>query len=308
MRTADRTCELSEAIASIGDGDAVALGGFLHYRHPMAAVREIVRQGRRHLRVIAPIGGIDADMLIAGDAAASVTFGFVSLEAVGLAPAFTRPPNPDLVYYDYGDQTIVRSLQATTLRVPWIPIRTWIGSQIDEFHPGWQIEIDGQSYWAAPAIDVDVAILHVPYATPEGQYLLWGEGFDGLLAKAADRLIITAERLVGTAELLEVARTHANGVSTGHYAASHVVHAPWGAHPTSCFPLYSDDLLHQLEYHDQVREGGWERYSDAWIGRDEEFYRQHVIGADGAGLERRMSLSVALGEALLASGFDGELS
>ncbi len=82
--------ELAAAAALVTDGDLVALGG--HTRQaPMALIRELVRQGRRHLGLITvPTGGLNVDLLIAGGAVSRVHFAQVSLEEYGMAPHFRR--------------------------------------------------------------------------------------------------------------------------------------------------------------------------------------------------------------------------
>jgi glutaconate CoA-transferase, subunit A len=82
--------DLASAAALVKDGDLVALGG--HTREaPMALIRELIRQGRRGLRLITvPTGGLNVDLLMAGGAVARVHFAQVSLEEYGLAPHFRR--------------------------------------------------------------------------------------------------------------------------------------------------------------------------------------------------------------------------
>ena len=48
---------LKEAISMIHDGDTVGIGGNVLHRAPMAAVREIVRQEKKDLKVIKTAGG-----------------------------------------------------------------------------------------------------------------------------------------------------------------------------------------------------------------------------------------------------------
>lgn len=82
--------DLAAAAALVKDGDLVALGG--HTRHaPMALIREIIRQGRRDLRLVTvPTGGYNVDLLIAGGAVSLVHFAQVALEEYGMAPHFRR--------------------------------------------------------------------------------------------------------------------------------------------------------------------------------------------------------------------------
>lgn len=293
-----RATPLVEAVAAIPDGAAVALGGFLHHRHPMAVVRELIRQRRRGLRVVAPIGGIDVDMLIAAGAVDHVTFGFISLEAVGMAPAFMAATQAGrLGISEHGDLTLVRALQAKHMRVPWVPVRTWIGSDMEEHHAGWRVRMDDtqQEYWATPPVEVEFGIIHAPYATAEGDFLIWGEGFDGLIAKAADRVLVTAEQLVSFAELRSLADRIGNACTIGNYSTEWVVQSRFGAHPSSCYPLYNGDLQHEIEYYERVSAGAWDRYARQWIAADEDEYVSRIGEPTIDGLVRRMQLAIDLG-------------
>jgi glutaconate CoA-transferase subunit A len=305
VRIEDRTTTLAEAVAAIPDGTAVGLGGFLHHRHPMAAVRELARQRRRNLRLVAPIGGIDADMLIAAGAVDHITFGFVSLEAVGLAPAFMEASQAGrLGIGEHGDVTLVRSLQAKYMRVPWIPVRAWLGSDMEEHHPGWPQKLgeDGEEFWTATPVDLEVGLLHAPYATAEGDFLIWGEGFDRLIANAADQLLVTAEQIVSLPELREIADRVGNGCQVGGAATSWVVETPMGAHPGSCYPLYNGDLLHELEYFERVKNGDWDRYASDWLEEDEEGYVRRLGPAKLDDLANRMQLAIRLGRRTVEAG------
>ena len=62
----DKVTSLSEAIATIQDGDHVAIGGNTFSRTPFAAIWEIVRQQKKHLTVSRSITSTEGDFLLAG--------------------------------------------------------------------------------------------------------------------------------------------------------------------------------------------------------------------------------------------------
>lgn len=86
----EKVMGLREAAALIKDGDTVAIGGHTLRRHPMALIHEIVRQGRRGLRLQGWNNGIDMDMLIGAGCAASVETSYIGISAFGLAWNFRR--------------------------------------------------------------------------------------------------------------------------------------------------------------------------------------------------------------------------
>ncbi len=86
-----KVVSLREAAASIPDGSIVAVGGLSYFGAPMALVRELIRQGVRDLTLItAAVTSIQADLLIAAGAVRKIISPYVSLEELGLAPAFRK--------------------------------------------------------------------------------------------------------------------------------------------------------------------------------------------------------------------------
>lgn len=78
------------AAALVQDGDLVAVAGNTR-QAPMALVRELIRQGRRGLRVVTlPTGGLNVDLLIGAGAVSRLHFAQVVLEEYGMAPHFRR--------------------------------------------------------------------------------------------------------------------------------------------------------------------------------------------------------------------------
>ncbi len=82
--------DLTGAVSLVQDGDLVALGG--HTRNaPMTLIRELIRQGRRDLKLITtPTGGLNVDLLIGAGAATGLHFAQVVLDEFGLAPHFRQ--------------------------------------------------------------------------------------------------------------------------------------------------------------------------------------------------------------------------
>src|ERR1700722_12605465 len=81
---------LEELPNFIESGQSVGLGGAWMSNHPMAAVRQLVRDGIDQLHVIGSLCSIDVDLLIGAGLVRELTFSMVSLEAYGLATHFRR--------------------------------------------------------------------------------------------------------------------------------------------------------------------------------------------------------------------------
>src|SRR5690606_646353 len=120
---------------------------------------------------------------------------------------------------------------------------------------------------ACRALVPDVAIVHAHRADREGNVqmdptALWPD--IRTFPKAARRVIATVEEVVDGERI----RPAPDRVVLPSFAVDAVVHVPFGAHPTSCFPRYGyDAALHR-----------------AWVGaaRDpetaREFLERHVLG------------------------------
>lgn len=280
--------QLAAAVAAIRDGETVAFGGYFQHRHPMALVRELIRQGRRDLHIVTPLGGIDAELALASGIAGKITFGFVSMDAFGQSPAFRRTiESGDVAPVEYGDLALIRAMEAAERGLPWLPVRAWGGSDIAPHHPGAQIrESNGAGpLWRVPALEVDWALVHVPYATMRGDLALSGEGYDGAIVRSAKHVIATTERLVSAAELTR----SRNGTTIARYRCDAVVELPYGAHPTSCFPFYVQDVPYLLDYMEANEDGAAEL--TAQVHDDERSYREALGVSRLVDLGRRMSLA-----------------
>ena len=234
---------LEEAAASVPDGATVALGGLSMNSAPMAFVRELVRAGRRDLTVVAIVAGMCVDWLVAAGCAARVVAGLVSFEGYGLAPHFRHGTQSGRVAMEeYSEHLLICRLQAQARGLPFMPTVAGLGTDVPALHEAsghLRVETDattGRSYVACTPLPVDVAVVHVHEADGAGNArvnpkLLW---MDSEIVNAADRTIVTAERIVeGAAFAAEPHRT-----TYPRFMVDAVCEAPRGAFPTSLFPDY----------------------------------------------------------------------
>ena len=80
-----KATSLADAVSLIENGSTVAIGGHTLRRHPMAAVYEIIRQGKRDLHLIGWNSGPDFDLLVGAGCARIVETSFVGISGFGLA-------------------------------------------------------------------------------------------------------------------------------------------------------------------------------------------------------------------------------
>ena len=124
--------------------------------------------------------------------------------------------------------------------MPFLPVAGFQGSDLPEAL-GWKTVHDpygGEELYAVPRLRPDWAVIHVQEADAEGNARIYGSPFwDRLMSRGARRVIITTETIVTREHL--AAQPELTAIPELFVAA--VVHAPGGAWPGSCFPLYDVD-------------------------------------------------------------------
>jgi glutaconate CoA-transferase subunit A len=237
----DKVVDLTEAAGLVADGDVVAIGGALSYREPMALVRELIRQGRRDLHVVGSAHGIDVDLLVGAGAVRVVEESYVGYEQdFGLAPAYRRAAEAGtLEVRESCCYTILQQLRAAEYGIPFMPVRGILGTDIRRLHPEYaeiRCPFTDQRLVAVPALAPDVALIHGLMADRRGNvHLLRPLVLDERFTFAARKVVVTVERVASEPEVAEA------GVVLPYFAVTAVVEAPFGAHPTSCYPHYPYD-------------------------------------------------------------------
>ncbi|MGZ6958372.1 MAG: CoA transferase subunit A [Ilumatobacteraceae bacterium] len=277
----------------VPDGATISLGGAWFANHPMAAVRELIRAGRRGLHVISSIGSTDVDLLVAAGAIDQLTFSMVTLEAFGLAPAFRRAVETQGIRIrEMTGIGLNLALEAQGRGVPFLPFRGPAGSDLLIRNADVYAEIacpfTGTEMMAVRAISSGIAIIHATRADESGN-AQWDGTFalDPEMAKAADRVIVTCEQIVSRQEIVDRAPT----TQVPSFLVDTVIEAPYGAHPTSHAPLYAVDGWEVLEYAESARDGGdrLESFVHALRSETEDQYLARVLPLDRATRLRQLS-------------------
>lgn len=108
-------------------------------------------------------------------------------------------------------------------------------AQRPEFFQVVKSPFDGQEVVCVKALVPDYAIIHVQEADIYGNCRILGPSYqDPLLARAAKKAIITADRIVGTYRMQEEPKLTA----IPHILIEAVVELPGGAKPGICYPEY----------------------------------------------------------------------
>ena len=79
----EKLVSLQQAVAMVPDGSRLAIGGMTIHAHPMAFVREMIRQNKRDMTIVGSLNGMETDMLAAAGALRRVESSAVSMERYG---------------------------------------------------------------------------------------------------------------------------------------------------------------------------------------------------------------------------------
>ncbi len=248
---------IASATALIRDGDTIALGGMTLYRRPVAFVRALFQREKppRDLTLLNFTAGYESDLLVGAGCVRTVRSVYFGLEAFGLAPMFTAQA-AQLHIMEETEASIVMGLRARMAGVGFMPSHAWVGTDLPKLRPDVKTILDpytGETLMAFPAIHIDVVVLHGLAADTRGNIRLNDNiGIDMELVYAADRVIVTVERIVDHVEK--------GGAVLPAPGADVIVIAPRGAWPTSCYPEYPVDGAELMRYVDACNGGMFEIY------------------------------------------------
>jgi glutaconate CoA-transferase subunit A len=280
----DKTTTLSHAIATLSDGMTIGIGGWGPRRKPMALVREILRSDLKDLTVVS-YGGADVGMLCASGKVKKIVFAFVSLDFIPLEPYFRKArQSGDIEILEIDEGMMLLGLRAAAMGSPFIPTEVGLGTDIVKRNESIKtIESpygDGKEWVAMPALNLDVALVHVDRADNRGVCQIRGPDhyMDDLFMRAAARTIVSCDELVAT-DFFHENPEESRYVFWERSVTSLVVHSPFGAHPSSCNPLYGLDVDHFKTYAASAQEDdGWRAYVDEFVSGGEEGYLEKVGG------------------------------
>ncbi|MEV4231966.1 CoA-transferase [Streptomyces bobili] len=269
----DKTMSADEVAGRLADGMTLGIGGWGSRRKPMAMVRAVLRTQLRDLTVVS-YGGPDVGMLVAAGRVRRLVVPFVTLDSIPLEPHYRAARERGGVELTEIDEAMFMwGLHAAANRLPFLPVRAGIGSDVMRVNPGLRTVTspydDGETFVAVPALRVDAALVHVNRADRlgNGQYLGPDPYFDDLFCEAADTAYVSCERIVETAELTKDAAPQTLLVK--RHTVTGVVEAPHGAHFTSCAPDYGRDEAFQKTYATTP----WPEFAQRYLGGDEQAYR-----------------------------------
>jgi glutaconate CoA-transferase subunit A len=176
-------------------------------------------------------------------------------------------------------------LRAAAMRVPFLPTPVGLGTDILKRNPELQLVrspyADAEELVAMPALKLDAALLHVTESDARGNCVIMSPDpfFDDLMARAANEVFISCERIVATEKICSHERARyqpfERSIVTG------VVESPFGAHPTAGVPGYGIDVEHLKQYNAATSPEAWAEYRRCFVDLDS--HDDYIAAAGGRG-------------------------
>jgi glutaconate CoA-transferase subunit A len=257
----------ADAVSRLRSGMTIGIGGWGSRRKPMAVVREILRSDLRDLTVVS-YAGPDLGMLCAAGKVKRAVYAFASLDSIPLEPHFRKARQAGAIEDEPHDEgTFLLGLQAAAWRVPFLPTRVGLGSdllRLNDKLTTFTSPVGGEELVAVPAFELDAAICHLNVGDARGNAAFLGPDlyFDDLFLRAAPAgcRIVSLERVVATEDLLAAAGTEQR-MRISRLMVDAVVEAPGGAGFTSCVPEYERDEAAQKAYASTP----WDEFAAGWL-------------------------------------------
>jgi glutaconate CoA-transferase subunit A len=263
----DKRISEQEAISRfVYDGCYIGTELYGTVRCPMSVSRELVRQGKKDLRVCGQ-GVLELDLWMAAGLVKKLDITYIGLEVYGTSSALRRAVESGQIEkcVEWSNASISWRMKATAMGVPFLPARSMLGTDMVKYSSAKVIEdpFTGLKVCLLPALILDVAIVHVHRADCFGNAQIEGiTGFGAEMARATKRLIISAEEIVETDEI----RKYPDHTIIPYYLVDAVVHAPFGSHPGEMAYMYGRDepVIHEWVDASKTPEGA-KAYLDKYV-------------------------------------------
>jgi glutaconate CoA-transferase, subunit A len=284
--TRDKRTTLDDAVSRIESGMTVGIGGWGSRRKPMAFVRALLRTDVTDLTVVT-YGGPDLGLLCSAGKVRKAYYGFVSLDSPPFYdPWFSRARTTGAIVAREMDEGMLRcGLQAAAQRLPFLPIRAGLGSSVPDFWDGelqtvrspYPTGQDHEDLIAMPALRLDAAFAHLNLGDKHGNAAYTGIDpyFDDLFLMAADRRLLSVERIVSTEDLVKAVAPQA--LLVNRMMVDHVVEAPGGAHFTTAATDYGrDETFQRLYAQSAADDAAWAEFVTTYLSGSEADYQAAV--------------------------------
>jgi glutaconate CoA-transferase subunit A len=266
----EKVMSLEDAASLVHDGDSVGIGGSTMSRTPMGMIWALIRAGRTKLSCSRGIVSSDGDLLFASGACDHIITSWFSQGILwGVSKVMRHYVETGKARYDeWSHMAVGMRFRAGAMGVPFMPIRSMLGSGVLQQRPE-AVEFDcpftQEKVLLVPALNPTVALIHVQRCDAYGNAQIDGLQFMDIdLAMAADRVILTTERIVSNDQI----RRAPDQTKIPFFAVDAVVELPFGCAPHECYGVYEPMMRHMEYYVALVNKdpvAGMQEYLDRFV-------------------------------------------
>jgi glutaconate CoA-transferase subunit A len=206
-----------------------------------------MQQSPNDITLLAFTAGFESDLLVGSGMVSQVRTCYFGMEIFGLAPMFTYfAGRGDIKVIEETEASLALGIRAAMAGIGFMPGRAWIGTDLPKLRPDVKMIQDpylGESLMAFPAIHPDIAVIHALRADSQGNITVGdNKGIDLELAVVSKTVLVTTEEIVPKLTKADIVAP----------LITAIIHAPQGASPTSCHPLYPLDGNQLMDYTNRV--------------------------------------------------------
>jgi len=249
----EKVMSLEEAAGLVHDGEHVAIGGCHMSRTPIAMLWALMRARRQDLMVSRSIASTESDLLLAAGTTKHIITSWFSQGLIwGVSKVMRHHMENKLARFEeWSHMSMGLRYRAGAIGIPFTPSRSMMGSDVSgELGADFKTlacPFTGETVVALPALNPDVALIHVQRCDPYGNAQIDGLQFMDIdLAMAAKRVILTTERLVSN----EYIRRTPDQTRIPFITVDAVVEVPMGCAPHECYGAYEPFFAHMDAYAD----------------------------------------------------------
>ena len=141
----DKTMTPEEVVGRLRSGMTIGIGGWGSRRKPMALIRALLRTEIGDLTVIS-YGGPDVGLLAAAGRIRRLVAPFTTLDSIPLEPHFRAARERGAFELTELDEAMFMwGLHAAANRLPFLPVRAGLGSDVMRVNPGLRTVTDRKS-------------------------------------------------------------------------------------------------------------------------------------------------------------------
>lgn len=212
-------------------------------RGPFSLFRETIRQRKKNLWLAAKFTLMESTLLLGAGCLRGIDVGFM-----GLGSTLTRATEKGQIKVtEWTNGSLTLRHLAGAMGVPFLPARTLLGTDTLKYSGAKVIQdpFTGKKICLIPAVNPDVAFVHVQQCDVYGNARTFGPGVSPLeTAASARRTIISTEEIIDHEDI----RKEPGKTVIPYYLVDAVVYAPFGSYPGGVQGLYELDTEHLTEF------------------------------------------------------------